>query len=78
VAVKNEQDSSVVRIEDDGPGIPETQLIPIEAGTETNLQHGRGLGLWQLRWCVDELNGELSFDTSSGTTVRITIPDQRN
>ena len=76
VAVEAEADGCVVVIEDDGPGIPDTQLTPIETGTETNLQHGRGLGLWQLRWCVDKLNGELSFDTSSGTTVRITVPDQ--
>jgi PAS domain S-box-containing protein len=77
VALGTDQDGCVVTIEDDGPGIPEAQLTPIETGTETNLQHGRGLGLWQLRWCVDKLNGELSFDTSSGTTVRIAIPDQR-
>jgi PAS domain S-box-containing protein len=77
VAVETESDGCVIVIEDDGPGIPDTQLTPIETGKETNLQHGRGLGLWQLRWCVDKLNGELSFDTSSGTTVRITIPDQR-
>ena len=78
VKVSSDQDRCVVSIEDDGPGIPEAQLTPIEKGTETRLQHGRGLGIWQIRWCVDKLNGELSFDTSSGTTVRITFPDQRD
>ena len=77
VALERERDSCVVTITDDGPGIPEAELVPIETGTETNLQHGRGLGLWQLRWSVDRLNGALSFDTDSGTTVRITIPDRR-
>jgi signal transduction histidine kinase len=48
--------------------------MPIEAQTETRLQHGRGLGLWQLRWCVDNFDGALSFDTEAGTTVRITVP----
>jgi PAS domain S-box-containing protein len=65
-----------VVVEDDGPGIPEEELVPIETGTETNLRHGRGLGLWQLRWSVDMINGELSFDTTEGTTVTITVPDQ--
>lgn len=51
-------------------------LVPIEAETETCLQHGRGLGLWQLRWCVDNLNGKLSFGTGAGTTVRIRVPDR--
>jgi signal transduction histidine kinase len=63
-------------VEDDGPGISEEQLAPIKAGTETSLNHGQGLGLWQLRWGVDVLNGELSFETDDGTIVHIRIPDQ--
>ncbi len=77
VTVDDSPEGYRVTIDDDGPGIPEAELAPIEAGTETTLQHGRGLGLWQLRWSVDRLNGELSFDTTNGTTVRIVIPDQR-
>ncbi len=76
VAVGNRGDECVVRIADDGPGIPDEELVPIETGTETHLRHGRGLGLWRLRWSVDRLNGQLSFDTTDGTTVRITIPDR--
>ncbi|MFB6227217.1 MAG: PAS domain S-box protein, partial [Halobacteriales archaeon] len=77
VALKVEErpEGYAVVIDDDGPGIPKEELAPIEAGTETNLRHGRGLGLWQLRWGVDKLNGELSFDTDGGTTIRITVPD---
>lgn len=77
VATEDSPDGCVITIEDDGPGIPEEELVPIEAGTERNLQHGRGLGLWQLRWSVDKLNGELSFETGTGTVVRITVPDRR-
>ncbi|MFC7073773.1 PAS domain S-box protein [Halovenus rubra] len=77
VALQECTDGYVLTIDDDGPGIPEEELIPIEVGTETNLRHGRGLGLWQLRWSVDKLNGELSFDVMEGTTVHITIPDKR-
>ena len=63
-----------VVISDDGPGIPTTELDSLEAGTETDLQHGRGLGLWQLKWGVDALNGDLGFETEDGTTIRITLP----
>jgi PAS domain S-box-containing protein len=76
VAVEEETGGYAIVIDDDGPGIPKEELVPIETGTETNLRHGRGLGLWQLRWGVDTLNGELSFDTEGGTTIRIRVPDR--
>ncbi len=76
VSIEESQEGYRLVIDDDGPGIPEEELVPIETGTETNLRHGRGLGLWQLRWSVDMINGALSFDTTGGTTVSITIPNQ--
>jgi signal transduction histidine kinase len=77
VAAEDGPDGCVITIADDGPGIPGEELTTIEGQTETRLQHGKGLGLWQLRWCVDNLNGELSFETEAGTTVRIVVPDRR-
>jgi len=65
-----------VRVADDGPGIPESELSALEAGTETALQHGTGLGLWQLTWAARTLGGSVSFDTSEGTTVTITVFDE--
>jgi len=64
-----------IRIADDGPGIPAGELASLEAGTETALQHGSGLGLWQLKWAVRTIDGDLSFDTADGTTVTIVVPD---
>jgi signal transduction histidine kinase len=64
-----------IAISDDGPGIPAAELESLAAGTETSLQHGRGLGLWQLRWGIDALGGDLSFETDDGTTVNITLAD---
>jgi len=77
VSVTGERSANQVRIliEDDGPGIPAAELTPLDAGTETALEHGRGLGLWQLKWGVTKLDGDLSFDTDDGTTVGITLPD---
>ena len=65
------EDGRVVTIVDDGPGIPEKELTTIDAENETRLQHDRGLGLWQRRWCVDTPNGRPPFETGAGTTVRI-------
>ena len=76
VSVQATPDGYAITVADDGPGIPASELASLDAETETPLQHGTGLGLWQLKWGVTKLNGDLSFDTSEGTTVRVTVPDQ--
>jgi PAS domain S-box-containing protein len=76
VGVDRAGDDYVIEVSDDGPGIPAAELDALRRGTETDLRHGRGLGLWQIRWGVDKLDGRLSFETDDGTTVRITIPDR--
>lgn len=65
-----------VLIVDDGPGIPSSELDSLDDGVETPLSHGTGLGLWQLKWAVTTLGGQLSFDTADGTTVEMTVPDR--
>jgi signal transduction histidine kinase len=64
-----------VIISDDGPGIPAAELDALDRGTEDALKHTTGLGLWQLKWAVMTLNGDVSFEIDNGTTVRIDIPD---
>lgn len=62
-------------IRDDGPGIPDHELDPLEKGEETPLEHGSGFGLWLVDAAVTTLGGELSFVTDEGgTTVRVDIP----
>jgi signal transduction histidine kinase len=75
VTVEDRPDGYRVTVADDGPGIPESELASIDAESETPLQHGTGLGLWQLRWGITKLNGNLSFDTQDGTAVHMTVPD---
>ena len=68
-------DGYEIVVEDDGDGLPTHELRPVQRGTETDFSHGSGLGLWRLRWSVEKLGGDLSFETDGGTTVRITVPD---
>lgn len=79
----------VLTVTDDGPGIPEYELETIDAGTETPLQHGSGIGLWLVHWGVKSLGGDLAFETgivgdagdagddgdeSRGTAVTVRLP----
>lgn len=75
VAVDAAADGYTVEIHDDGPGIPAGELSALRTDREPQLQHGRGLGLWQLKWGVAELGGEFSITTEDGTTVRIELPE---
>ncbi|MFC7132606.1 MULTISPECIES: histidine kinase N-terminal 7TM domain-containing protein [Salinibaculum] len=66
-----------VTVADDGPGIPDVELETLQSGTETDLQHGSGLGLWVVRWGAELLGREVSFETGAdGTTATVCVPDQ--
>jgi len=51
-----------VRIADNGPGIPDGELVALERGYETDLEHTSGLGLWLVNWIVIESGGEMWFE----------------
>lgn len=64
-----------IAVRDDGPGIPTHELRVLEAGEETALEHGSGIGLWLVHAAATTIGGDLSFDTGGdGTTVTIDIP----
>ncbi|ELZ84820.1 signal-transducing histidine kinase-like protein [Haloferax elongans ATCC BAA-1513] len=66
----------VIRIEDDGPGIPESEWEVIQRGEETPLEHGTGLGLWLVHWVVTKAGGSVRLDTTSlgGSAVTLELP----
>jgi K+-sensing histidine kinase KdpD len=63
-------------IADNGPGIPETEREVLTRGTETQLVHGSGIGLWIIHWVVTRYGGELSFEEreDGGSVVRLSLP----
>lgn len=70
------EDPVAVRITDNGPGIPDHEIAVIEAGEETALEHGSGLGLWVANWVVTDSGGTLTFETTAdgGSEVVVTLP----
>jgi PAS domain S-box-containing protein len=66
-------DHVTIRVVDDGPGIPESEVEVLEADVETALRHGTGLGLWVVTWLVDAYDGEFSFDESPSGGTAVTV-----
>jgi signal transduction histidine kinase len=62
-------------VDDDGPGISPDEYEPVLKRTTNQLNHSTGIGLLIIRWGIDELGGELEFESDDdGTTVKFWIP----
>ncbi len=74
--VANGLDYVEVRVADDGPRIPTHEQEVLESGTETQLEHTSGLGLWLTNWLVTESDGELRLEANEprGNVVVIALP----
>ena len=66
----------VLTVEDDGPGIPPHEIATIDAGRETALEHGSGLGLWIVEWATGVIGAEVTYAdrTPRGTRVQVRVP----
>lgn len=66
---------TVLRITDDGPGLPDQERVVLESGEETPLIHGSGLGLWLVHWTVQSLDGSLHVrDDGPGASIEVQLP----
>ena len=63
-------------VADDGPGIEESERNVLQRGMETPLEHGSGLGLWIVKWGVDQVGGSIAFADREprGTVVTVSVP----
>ncbi|RQH01457.1 histidine kinase N-terminal 7TM domain-containing protein [Natrarchaeobius oligotrophus] len=74
VSIRRDEGYLHLSVADDGPGIPASEIDVLERGEETPLKHGSGLGLWVVYWAVEMAGASISFDTSDGTEITISIP----
>ena len=65
-----------IRIVDTGPGVPADERTVIEAGKETPLVHGTGIGLWLVHWVVASFGGEVRIEDNDprGSVVTLRLP----
>ena len=66
----------MLSISDDGAGLDPLERRALFQQGETQLSHGRGLGLWLVYWIASKSGGTLSFaeNEPSGTTVELSLP----
>lgn len=74
VTVGEDGGAGAVVVRDNGSGIPEDELEPVRSGTESDLSHGSGVGLWVVTWLVERSNGSVSFDYDDGQVVTVRFP----
>lgn len=67
-----------IRIEDDGPGIPEDVPRILARSEHDQVDHLDGMGLWFVYWTVTESDGELDIGNSElgGSCVRMWLPQR--
>ncbi|MFC6863143.1 PAS domain S-box protein [Halomicroarcula sp. GCM10025817] len=63
-----------VTVADDGDGISPLEAAVVEAGRETPLEHGRGLGLWLVNWIVTRYGGSFQIRPDDGTVATLRLP----
>ncbi len=63
-------------VDDDGPGIDPEEYKVLAQGVETPLEHASGIGLWIVKWGIDQVGGSVSFADRDpcGTVVTLSLP----
>ncbi|GAB6879338.1 hypothetical protein JCM17823_16120 [Halorubrum gandharaense] len=76
VTLRREGTEAVVTVTDDGPGLPADERMALLGRAESPVEHASGLGLWLVRWVVDDLGGDAVYeeDDSAGAVVTLRIP----
>jgi PAS domain S-box-containing protein len=75
VSVTDLPDEDVVEVvvTDDGPGLDAEARRALARGEETPLEHTMGLGLWLVRWAVENVDGEMSVAESEDRGTSVTL-----
>lgn len=76
VTVSESGEGVRVEVADDGTGVPASERAVFRQGTETDLEHASGLGLWLTHWIVEDVGGRVRVTDRdpTGTVVSLELP----
>jgi len=76
LSISQSEDFSLIRIQDNGPGISASFLPGMFNLYKTSKQEGLGIGLWLSKTIVDKHNGTICASNNShgGATLEISLP----
>lgn len=79
ISIDRDADRHIIKVSDNGPGIPEEMVDKIFSPSFTTKTSGMGLGLALVRSIIHEAGGEISFTSSAakGTEFIIHLPIYR-
>ncbi len=66
------EDTAQIEIRNEGE-IPNVEQDTLEKGEETALEHSSGLGLWLIKWIVENAHGSIEFPESNTDEIRLQI-----
>lgn len=66
------EDTARIEIRNEG-SIPALERDSLERGEETALEHSSGLGLWLIKWIVENAHGTIEFPDTTGEEARLRI-----
>jgi len=73
VRIARDGTTATIDVVNPGPSVPMADRRALNRGTETPLEHAGGLGLWLVKWIVDNSRGSLRFPETDPGTCRIAL-----
>lgn len=65
-------------IRDRNEQIPDMEVETLRVDEESPLQHGQGVGLWIVTWCLEYVGGRFTFEYDDGNVVLVEVPREHS
>jgi len=67
--------ATILEVRDRNDRIPDGEVAVFRGSNETALQHGQGIGLWIVSWCLALLSGDIDYGYENGNVFTLVLPN---